>query len=1137
MRRRLRGLGILESKALVLAIVVVAVVGWMGLGVTSLAGGASASASNHAGPVASAAKVATPSLVNSRGDVSAGGTDIASALAANALAATRAAGLKSNVVFVPRPSATPAEEQSARETGAVSPLYTGDPAPIGLAYYGLSGSGVGAPTATILNTTAVQGTVDANATGIQGLDLYQSSPDSYGIQLNSVLTNVTLFGHSGFSFWTQNVVEYYPSSGFMVLVTNIWNFSGGSYNGNEFYSHGPYGTNYYGELGYYYAELVVPFPVYYPFNLTLTMNSGVNDGRDNMSFSDSLVSSAIPSEDFSISNWDYAIFNSTNATSPAVTTPSNYTANGESYNAIGLTNDFELDICGPGGGSQVDLGAADATLSLSYLSGGQFVSVPAAYNYGGETGETATGANVAWSNAPGGPAGAADYGTMTTGPSILSGLWGTGAPEGSYAVSLSVTPANAFNFVTYLGLSGFVTPIVSVPDYAPTIAVSTLNLMPGNYTLLTELTGYAPITSVLILTGPTSLTISLVAAPELGVYTPLWAFSNAEVAALATGGSGTPTHPYEMPDAQLAPMSSSFGLYNDYGFPAFPGVFLMDTSVSVAFDQPANYSALTNDSVYPGPYLPQTNDLQTWLWNVTGVAIVDAQNISGWFTYDSWYPVSFDSFNVVVYESSHNLIAGNTFNTESQALLMFSGGTLFGPLNVGGGNNTVWGNTFNQVPAPNCPTFPVCETLLFSFFGIGLQLAENYDLIYDNSFNTPTTAWLLPLNMYSGYPEFFLNDSWNITPTSASVVNYASGFPNVPLTGSIIGGPTQGGNFWWDYGLAFNPYNGADNPYGVLPYDENAPTLLVDIYGPSYYYATYIYPGGDYAPLVPQVGPAVTFVEHGLAAGTEWGANITVGGNVLSFETTSNYYTLSVFPAPGRYSWSPIVPIGYTAHGGTFHLTDHPITVGVTYHLAHGYSFLTVRESGLPAESAWSVVLNGTSPATDEFNQTVEVTGTSAKIVVVDGAYTFSVPGVPGYAPSPSAGALTITGSTALHVRFHIVTYSLEFSETGVPAGKRWGVKVTGPVTGHGIHSKTIYTTGAELTFSLPNGSYNYTVLTPAHTTCTPPSGSQSISGAGASVSLTCVYTGGHLPASGGGPALSAALSTARPALSRGSSA
>ena len=1109
------------SKALVLGIVTFAVIGWMGLGVTALANSATG---------ASAAPAVTPAASSPAATLNgAGTTNVASAMAAHALAATSAAGLKSNVVFVPRPSATPEQIAHAAATGTVSPLYTGDPAPIGLGYYGLSGSGEGPMTGSIFNTTAVQGSVDANQTGIQGMDLFQSSPDSYGVQLNAVMTNVTLFGTGGYSFWTQNVVEYYPTAGFMVLVTNVWNFSGASISPNALYGDGGSyqvsDISDYGLLGYYYSEAFVAAPIAYPFNLTLTMTSGIMSGRDAVTFGVTLASSEYPLEDFSAPSWTYVIFNSLGPTTPALTVPSNYTANGLQYNAVGLTDDFELDICGPGGGSQVDLSTADASLGLAYYNATtlSFDSVPAAYSYGGETGETATGANVAWSNAPGGPAGLSDYGTMTTGPSILSGLWGTGAPEGSYPVTVAASPANAFNFFEYSGAPGFTTPIVPEYAYAPNMATDTFYLMPGTYGLQTELSNFAPVTTPLTISGPTTVPITLVAAPSLGIYTPLWAFSNAEVPAISSGGSGTPSSPYLLVNDQSAPILPSFGLYNDYGFPTFPGVFLYGTNVSTELYKPANLSASTDDFQFPGNELPQVNDLQFWFWGVSNVSIVDASNISGWFTSFSWYPLSFDTFNVVFYASSHNLVAGNTFDTQGQALLMFSAGTIFGPLNVGGGNNTVWGNHFFQTFSPTgCPSGR-CEALFPYGAGIGLEVAENTDLIYNNYVATPTTAWLLPINLYSGSIEYFTAVRWNITPVAASVVNYAAGFPNIPLTGSIVGAPTQGGNFWWDYGLSLNPYNGANNPISPLPYDENAITLMAEIYGCSPYYClTYIYPGGDYAPAA---GYLVTFHESGLLPGTPWGVVVKQGSTVVAEFTTAGTSYVDTLPT-GHYTWTPLVPTGYaTGLGGSFTILHHSVSVGMSFHLAHGYSFLTFHETGLPPSSLWTFGLNGTTPATDAYNTTYTVGTPSWKLVVVDGTYDFSVPAVPGYVPSPSSGSFTITGPTTEHIRFHAATFALTFDQTGVPAGKHWGVRVSGPILGHGDQKKTVESVGSSLVFYLPNGTYNYTVLAPAHTTCIPASGTVTINNSSASVILVCTFS-----AHGGSPPPTSSMPPALPA-------
>jgi len=332
------------------------------------------------------------------------------------------------------------------------------------------------------------------------------------------------------------------------------------------------------------------------------------------------------------------------------------------------------------------------------------------------------------------------------------------------------------------------------------------------------------------------------------VYTPLWAFSNSELAAISYSGAGTTYNPYLLFNTQFRPLAMFYGLYNDYGFPVYPGVFLMGTTATTYLIHAPQFTVKTNDHAYPGMYLPATNEPQFWFWGVSGFALLYSSNISGWFSAYGYYPTSWNSFNVVFYNSSGNLVAGNTFNSEGQALLMYSGGTVFGDqLNTGGGMNWVWGNTFLQGSAP-----PSAYPLLPFGAGLGLEVAENFDMVYNNWFATPTTAWMLPLNLYSG-DAYLYTDTWNITPCKASFVNYAPGFPLVPLTGSIAGGSKQGGNWWWDYGTTTtspNPYNGAVNPYGVLPYDENATTLIYYIYGPfPYYYSTYIYNGGDFAPF------------------------------------------------------------------------------------------------------------------------------------------------------------------------------------------------------------------------------------------------------------------------------------------------
>jgi thermopsin len=738
----------------------------------------------------------------------------AAEMADDALASIRSSHLSPEVASLPRPSASPEQVADARAAGHVSPLYNSTPAPIGVTDFGLSAGPGGTVVPSILNTTSVRGQVDTGPAGIHGLDLADSSPDAFGLQLNSVLTNVTLFGTPGYSFWTQDIALYFPAADELYLDSNIWNWSGGPLTPNVFYAHGPYGVQV--DESFYYA-FIGPFTVSYPFNLTFFLNSTVVHGRDAVFFGADISS---PSGHIVYPYWDYAVFNSTAPGGTPLSRPSNYTANGYSYNPIGLTDDFEMILGGPNGGSQADLVTADATIGLAYWSHGAYHSVPSAYSYGGETGETVTGASVAWSNGPGGPPGDTDFGVVRTGAPILSGLWNAGRSEGVTPVALHLSPSDAFVLLT--GSPNAFT--IASPEYAPTITTSTLFLSPGTYRYTIELSNYAPSIGTLVVPAPgrpASLTVTLRPDRALGIYTPLFAWKNSQLLGISSGGFGTPMAPFVLVNDQYAPIGSFFGVVNDYGYPVFPGVLLVGTSLPVELDHPASF--LTE---FRGEFIaPYQNDLPLWFSGVSHVAVTNGNDISGWFGSYVYSPAGWTPFDLVFYNSWDDLVAHNTFNvTGGGGLLMF-----------GGGNSTVWGNTFveSNATAPGFAPIPYGD-------GVGIQIAESGDVIYNNAVYTPTTAWQLIINLYTGGYELFYN-SWNISEQSSHIAHFAAGFPTFPLVGSVIGTSWQGGNFWWDYGLAYNPYNGASNPKGVLPYTEDGVTALGN--------SPYIYPGGDYLPL------------------------------------------------------------------------------------------------------------------------------------------------------------------------------------------------------------------------------------------------------------------------------------------------
>lgn len=75
-----------------------------------------------------------------------------------------ASGVCPSAVFPPRTPATENELARTRSTGVVTPLYAATPAPVGLADYGLAEGPGGSVVASILNTTSLRGSVEANAT-------------------------------------------------------------------------------------------------------------------------------------------------------------------------------------------------------------------------------------------------------------------------------------------------------------------------------------------------------------------------------------------------------------------------------------------------------------------------------------------------------------------------------------------------------------------------------------------------------------------------------------------------------------------------------------------------------------------------------------------------------------------------------------------------------------------------------------------------------------------------------------------------------------------------------------------------------------------------------------------------------------
>jgi thermopsin len=226
----------------------------------------------------------------------------------------------------------------------------------------------------------------------------------------------------------------------------------------------------------------------------------------------------------------------------------------------------------------------------------------------------------------------------------------------------------------------------------------------------------------------------------------------------------------------------------------------------------------------------------------------------------------------------------------------------------------------------------------------------------------------------------------------------------------------------------------------------------------------------------------VTFKETGLKAGITWGITLgmnntkTTTNNNISFELLNGIYNYTTMSVNG-YSVSP-------AHG-TFNLTSN-MTISITYTYIPKYN-VTFVETGLPANTTWSVTVNGV---------TQKSTGSKIVFSEVNGKYNYNVSKVANYVVSPANGSFVVNGSAISITITYIPKYNVTFVETGLPANTTWSVTV------NGVTQKS---TGSKIVFSEVNGKYNYNVSKVANYVVSPANGSFVVNGS--AISITITYT------------------------------
>jgi hypothetical protein len=465
-------------------------------------------------------------------------------------------------------------------SGIVNPTYASPPAPLGIGDFGLGSKTYSYNTSHILGEITFNTPPNATNPGATGViepspggqhEGAIGSPYTFGIQLNTIATNITIPGSNSNFFWTQNVVNWNGSG--IHFVDDTFNATGSFIAPGTIYSacnNNSAGDqtilDVYGGVFQCVGGTIPVTPASYPVTLQLYNNASTNAfDQSQVTYGYRIVEAGTGAVYTGIS--DTVVFNNPTA-SPPPTVPG-FSVDGFQTTPGGFLRDSEIVLVGGIGGDNAAFRSINGTVNLEYsnASVGGWQNVPSAYNFGGDTGETSVGI--------------ADYWTpshtlvINTGPALLYGLWNSepqvAVKSGDIQISGSIAPIYGFVFVGNLAPDVYGTNM----SWFPTTDAGTFNtyLPPlgapwtTHYYVQAFAAGYAELNGTAIAGTTTGYTLTL--AASLGsLRAPLYMFSNAQASALADALTGSPAPPYIFSHL-VVNMNFTFNHVNDYTYPVF----------------------------------------------------------------------------------------------------------------------------------------------------------------------------------------------------------------------------------------------------------------------------------------------------------------------------------------------------------------------------------------------------------------------------------------------------------------------------------------------------------------------------------------------------------------------------------------
>ncbi len=334
-------------------------------------------------------------------------------------------------------------------------LYSSEPAPMGIADFGMGSSGAYQySTSSFLGIAQIQSLHTQNATG----DLTMS------MQLN---LNLQFTGKSGqqYVYWIQDVAFLDTKNNVINFIDNIWNSSAPSASlsasaiiGNGQVANCNCSTN--NSFYYYVPSSSLPgngITYSLPMTLQFKVNSTLSaQGEPQVTFS--------YNDGFGWQAYDTVTF------LVSVSSDNNFVVNGFNYNPANIYYDAELILGGPGNGQDTSVIKSDLQLQLQYWNGHNYQGITNAYNFGSDTSEGIDNALVQWAY------------WLANGSSISQVSPGSGTLGKLYYRSqigvVSITSSYSSGTLYVVNASGTYSKGTGIPFVGGNVTVT---VYPGNY--------------------------------------------------------------------------------------------------------------------------------------------------------------------------------------------------------------------------------------------------------------------------------------------------------------------------------------------------------------------------------------------------------------------------------------------------------------------------------------------------------------------------------------------------------------------------------------------------------------------------------------------------------------------------------